>query len=117
MEYPAILRDEKKSVKIKLVEYPKIQFMYNNDVSINSIAKKYNVCRETIRLILNKDDYEKSKKTTVKNIMLRYYNEIGFKEKLINQGGKRLKLRRESDPMYNEYHKYMNREWSKKNIS
>ncbi len=65
MKWPALPRDERKTVKIKTSEYDRIFHLYWTDTPIYLIAILYNVNHKTIAAILfphrRKIAYEKSK--------------------------------------------------------
>jgi transcriptional regulator len=105
LKYPRKPIEQHKTYKILPAEYPKVFAMRKKGDTIEKIATKFNVGKQTIRFILNPELRAKHNEKTVNRARTRLKTDKDFKEKQTLAVNEYIKDREKNDPLYKKYHK------------
>ena len=118
MDYPKKPLSEHKTYKIFPDQYP-VVFEMRRDMTIESIAKHFNVGKQTIRFILEPSLRKKHNQKTVERAQRRIEIDDNFRQSQTDAVVKYMKERKTRDPIYKKYHQEIvtnaNRNRNKKN--
>jgi len=104
LEYPKKPINEHKTFKIFPDQYPIVYEMRHEKMTIESIAKHFNVGKQTIRFILDPSLREKHNKKTVERAQKRLETDDDFRQSQTDAVVKYMKDRKSKDPKYKKYH-------------